>query len=297
MSPREETWRQTAAYEVYRLLAWLGRTLPESTGRRIYTRFGRLGYRFLPGVRSIVAANQGQVLGREPEDPLVQAATREAFERYARYWFDTFHLARLSDADALRRFRVQGVEHMDAALAAGTGVVMVIPHMGNWDAAGRWAAAYGQYLVSVAERLEPERLFRLFLSYREGLGMQIIGLDDEGVGRQLAGALKRNRLVCLVADRDLTGKGVAVEMFGRTRRLPPGPALLSISSGAPLIVVGIYEDRGDWRCVFSRPLQVTPTGSRREDVEALTRAMGAALEAAIAASPTDWHMFQPAWAP
>jgi lauroyl/myristoyl acyltransferase len=293
----EESGRQRLAFEAYRLVAWLGRTLPEGAGRRLYTWLGRLGFRLLPGVRATVAANQGQVLGRAADDPLVQTASRQAFERYARYWYDTFHLARLSDADALRRFHVEGLEHMDAALAAGTGAVMVMPHMGNWDAAGRWAAAYGQYLVSVAERLKPERLFRLFVRHREALGMQIIGLDDVGIGHQLAAALKQNRLVCLVADRDLTGKGVKVEMFGRERTLPAGPALLSIASGAPLIVVGIYEDRGDWRCVFSAPMPVPSTGSRREDVAALTRSMASGFEAAIAASPMDWHMFQPAWAP
>ncbi len=199
----------------------------------------------LPGVRATVAANQAQVLGRPVDDPLVVSATREAFERYARYWFDSFHAPRMSDEELARRFRATGVEHVDDALAAGTGAVLAMPHMGNWDVGGRWVSTRaGGRLVSVAERLEPQRLFELFLQHREELGMDIIGSDDRGVGQQLATALASNRMVCLVADRDLSGKGAEVEMFGRTRRVPAGPALLSLSAGAPLIVVSIYEDAG-----------------------------------------------------
>ncbi len=287
--------RQTIAFEAYRAVAWMGRTLPESPARRAFTWAGRLAFRALPTVRATVAANQAQVLGRDVDDPLVHAATRQAFERYARYWFDTFRVGRLSDEEIQSRFHVVGVENMEGAHAAGKGLVLVMPHMGNWDVAGRWMVSRGERLISVAERLEPERLFRLFLRHREDLGMDIIGTDDRGVGQQLASALARNRVVCLVADRDLSGRGVEVEMFGRTRRLPAGPALLAISSGAPLIVVSIAEERGDWRCAFGRPLEPQTTGSRRGDVRALTVAMAAGFEEAIAAAPPDWHMFQPGW--
>ena len=297
MSGRAETTKQTVAFEVYRAVAWIGRTLPERLGRRVFTWAGRLSLRFLPGVRATVAANQAQVLGRPAEDPLVQTATRQAFERYARYWFDTFHVAKLSDEELTRRFHVEGLEYVEAAQAAGNGLVMVMPHMGNWDVGGRWMATRGERLVSVAERLEPDRLFRLFLKHREDLGMEIIGTDDRGVGQRLASALGQNRMVCLVADRDLSGRGVEATMFGRSRRVPAGPALLAISAGAPLIVVSITEDRGDWRCVFARPLDVPRTGNRRDDVRAMTVAMAAGFERAIAAAPPDWHMFQPGWEP
>jgi lauroyl/myristoyl acyltransferase len=292
-----EGWKQTLAYYAYRCVSWLGHSLPETTGRRLFTWMGRLGERALPNVRATVAANQAQVLGREVTDPLVATATRQAFERYARFWYDAFHAVDMSDEEVQRRFVVDGEEHMLEAQTKGKGVIFALPHMGNWDVAGRWLAARGQSLVSVAEKLEPERLFQLFLEHRRALGMDIIGLSEEGVGRQLSARLKDNRAVALVADRDLTGRGVEVEMFGRTRRVPAGPALLSITTGAPLIIAGVYETKGGWRCTMSRPLQIEPTGERRADVRALTLAMAAGFESVISASPPDWHMFQPGWEP
>ena len=294
---RGETWRETIAYLAYRAVSWLAYTLPETRGRRWFSRAGRLAYRVLPRVRDTVAANQARVVGREVDDPLVQAATVEAFESYARFWFDAFHAAHWSDEEVLRRFDAEGGEEIDRALEAGSGAIIALPHMGNWDVAGRWLDARGQGAVVVAERLRPDRLFELFVAHRERLGMDVVGLDDGGVGRQLSAALKGNRVVCLVADRDLGGGGVPVEMFGARRRLPAGPALLSITTGAPLLTASIREEAGGYRLVILPPPPVERSGNRRADVAALTRALAEVFERSIAASPTDWHMFQPGWDP
>jgi KDO2-lipid IV(A) lauroyltransferase len=156
--------------------------------------------------------------------------------------------------------------------------------------------ANGFPVVSVAERLEPQRLFEFFLEHRRALRMEIIGLDaDAGVGQKLTAALTANRVVALVADRDLGGRGIEVEMFGGARRLPAGPALLSLTSGAPIVVCDVRETHDGWVCIMHEPLAVEPTGNRRADVTELTRRMAAEFERAISASPPDWHLFQPGW--
>ena len=272
-------------------------TLPERVGRRVFAALGRMAYRALPGVRATVAANQARVLGLDPGSELVDAATREAFALYARYWFDTFRVRVLPLEELNERIRVEGLEHIDRALEGGRGCIAVLPHMGNWDAAGRWLAANGYRLASVAEELSPKRLFELFLRHREELGLKILPLTKGGgVGQQLGALLGKNWIVALVADRDLTGRGVEVEMFGATRRLPAGPALLSLSTGAPLLVCPVWTTENGWHIRVGEPLGTQPTGRTREDVAALTRLMGAEFERAIAANPVDWHMFQPAWA-
>jgi KDO2-lipid IV(A) lauroyltransferase len=283
-----------AKYVVYRTMSWLGQALPTRTGRAIYERAGRLAFRLLPGARATVAANQAQVLGRLPDDPLVQGSTRDAFALYARYWFDSFHALGWSDERVLETFRFDGIEHVEKGLADGRGVIIALPHIGNWDVGGRAMGLRVAPIVSVAEHLRPEKLFELFLEHRRRLGMDIIDLASEHVGRQLTQHLERNRIVALVADRDLSGGGVEVEMFGRTRRMPAGPALLSLSSGAPLLSGPVYTTPDGWIEVLT-PVSIEPTGKRKQDIVALTRALAAAFEQAIAAAPSDWHLFQPAW--
>jgi lauroyl/myristoyl acyltransferase len=290
-----ETRNERLAFLAYSTVAWLGRVLPTRTGRMLFRWAGSAAYYLLPRVRAVVVANQAQVLGRTAEDPLVIASAKDAFRRYARYWFDAFDVVDWPTDKILETFHFIGFEHMEHALEGGKGAIAVLPHMGNWDAAGLAMHAAGLPIVSVAERLRPERLFRLFVAHREALGMQIIGLDHGGVGRQLTRLLGENRIVALVADRDLTGKGIAVEMFGRQRRVPAGPALLSLTSGAPIIVCDVYQEPDGWRCVMHEGLAVERVGDRRKDITAISQAMTTAFERGISALPADWHLFQPGW--
>jgi lauroyl/myristoyl acyltransferase len=285
-----------AVYLVYRLMHAVCPKLPTRSGRRVFQAAGRLLFALAPGMRARVAANQAQVLGRPLDDPLVQASTREAFAGYARYWFDTFNVLSWSDQRILEAFPFDALDLVEKALAEGKGVVIGLPHMGNWDVAGKAMAIRLAPVVSVAEHLHPEPLFELFLRHRAELSMDIVDLAGEHVGRQLTQQLERNRIVALVADRDLSGGGTEVEMFGRVRRMPVGPAMLAISSGAPLLAAPIVTTPRGWSLRF-HTVSADRTGRRRDDVVALTRALATEFERGIASSPSDWHLFQPGWEP
>jgi phosphatidylinositol dimannoside acyltransferase len=291
-----ETPKETLAYWGYRSLERVAMALPERIGRWAFAALGRTAYRSLPNLRATVGANQARVLGADPGDDRVALATREAFELYARYWFDAFRIRAMTKDEFNDRMRVVGREHVDRALEAGRGCICVLPHLGNWDAGGHWFGANGYRIAAVAEELRPRRLYELFTRHREQLGMRVIGLEkDAHVGTQLKQLLAANWMVALVADRDLSGRGIEVEMFGAPRRVPAGPALLSLTSGAPILPAPTATlDRG-WEVRFEPPLEIERTGSLRADVAELSRLMAERFERAIAARPTDWHMFQPGW--
>jgi KDO2-lipid IV(A) lauroyltransferase len=199
------------------------------------------------------------------------------------------------DLEALSRKidRVQvGREHIDAALAAGRGAVFALPHSGNWDMAGVWMVQYYGTFTTVAERLKPESLYRRFITYRETLGMEVIPHvgGDRPPFEVLTERLRANRLVCLMAERDLTRTGVQVDFFGEATRMPRGPARLAIETGAALIPVHCWNLRNNWGVEFFPPLD-TSGG----DVGALTQALADRFAAGIAAHPEDWHMLQPQW--
>jgi KDO2-lipid IV(A) lauroyltransferase len=125
--------------------------------------------------------------------------------------------------------------------------------------------------------------------------MNIVPLSASGVGPALVGLLAENHVLTLVADRDLGGRGVDVEMFGAKRKVPAGPAYLSLATGAPLSPASVLTTKEGAHTIIGPPLEVERTGSTREDVRALTRLLAAEFERSIARAPTDWHMFQPAW--
>jgi lauroyl/myristoyl acyltransferase len=293
---RGETWRETTAFWSYRGLELAARALPEKIGRRIFAAFGDLAWRGLDGVRATVAANQARALGLDRADERVRRSTREAFELYSRYWYDTFRIRSMTRAMLNARTDVVDLHHIDAALVKGKGCLAILPHMGNWDVAGRFLAVNGYRIAAVAEELRPARLSALFVRHRQELGMRIVPLTQTThVGRQLERLLAENWIVALVADRDLTGHGVEVEMFGATRSVPAGPAALSLATGAPLLVGRMYTTPAGWQIHVGAPLEIECSGDMRADVRALSRLMAAEFERAIAARPSDWHLFQPGW--
>jgi KDO2-lipid IV(A) lauroyltransferase len=244
----------------------------------------------------VVAANLSHVLGHPPDSPIVQRATKECFRLYGRYWYETFALRTMPVEEVNRRHSIDGIEHIERAVAAGTGIICALPHMGNWDAAGHWLALSGYRMTAVAEELPVRSVFELFYRHRRALGMNIVPLSlGARVAPVLAGLLARNHVITLVADRDLTGRGVEVEMFGATRLLPAGPALLSISTGAPLCVASVFTTPDGWHTRINAPVHIERSGKVRTDVTAVTRIVAEQFERFIAAAPTDWHMFQPAW--
>jgi len=293
---REETAKETVAYWGYRTMEWLAMTLPQKSGRRAFEVLGRIAHRSMPNLRATVAANQARVIGTYVDDPRVSTATREAFELYARYWFDAFSIGTLSLQEFNRRTLIVGLDLVDEALGAGKGCICVLPHTGNWDVGGAWFGLNGYPIAAVAEELKPRRLFEfeLFVKHRQRMGIKVVGLSGH-VGTQLKTLLAQNHMVALVADRDLSGRGIEVEMFGAPRKIPAGPALLSLTTGAPILCCPTYTLKDGWEVRFEGPLEIERTGDLRADVAALTRLMGERFERAIASRPTDWHMFQPAW--
>ena len=293
---RGETWRETLAYWAYRGLEALAMSLPPAVGLWAFSTVAGIAHARLDGVRATVAANQARALGLDVDEMRVKISTREAFDLYARYWYDSFRVRVATREEVNARTRVAEIHHIDQALELGNGVVCVLPHMGNWDVAGHWLALNGYRIASVAEELRPPRLSKLFLRHRQELGIRIVPLAKNGhVGGQLKQLLADNWLVALVADRDLSGRGVEVEMFGAPWRVPAGPAVLSLATGAPLLVCPVYTLDEGWEIRIGPPIEIDRTGDMRENVRALSQAMAAEFERAISAKPADWHMFQPGW--
>jgi phosphatidylinositol dimannoside acyltransferase len=291
-----ESVGERLSYAAFAAAERLAMGLPEFMGRRLFDAGALAAFHLAPSARGVVERNLARVLGRDEGSPVVRSAAKEAFRSYGRYWYDTFHVRALPDDEFLARYRFVGGEHIAAALEGGRGAVLALPHLGNWDAAGKWVHLQGWRITAVAELLRPERLFELFRDHRRALGMGIVALEDDSrVGEQLVSLMGENELIALVADRDLRGRGVPVEMFGRERRMPSGPAMLSLLTGSPLLPAACYDLEEGWTTYIDEPLDIERSGILREDVVALTRLLATRFERAIAAAPTQWHMFQPFW--
>jgi lauroyl/myristoyl acyltransferase len=259
---------------------------------------GLLYYRFDEHRRAVLRDNLRRVLGPSATPAELERVVRRGFASYGRYWGEAFRLETLSQEDIRNRMIVDGREHLDAAFAAGHGEILAVPHLGNWDAGAAWVVAAGYPLTTVVERLKPAELFDRFVAYRRALGMEILPLDNGSESmRGLLRALRENRIVALVTDRDLTGHGLPVRMFGTTVMMPGGPASLSLKTGAPLLPAGVFQDRkgGRWVSIIRPAIRIEPSGDQRADVLALTQRLADEFEQLIRLAPEQWHMLSRFW--
>ena len=180
------------------------------------------------------------------------------------------------------------------ALAAGKGCVVSLPHAGNWDHAGAYFCKTGAPVVTVAEHLEPERLFRKFLSYRQAIGMEVLDANSRALAL-LSQRLRANALVALVADRDLSKNGVNVTLLGGPARMPAGPALLSIQTGAPLITAFVRYTESGIHIHFDEAISVPAVGTTSEKVAAMIQVTADRLGTHLKEHFVDWHMLQRIW--
>lgn len=226
--------------------------------------------------------------------PMLDEMVREGMRSYLRYWCDTFRFPKWSHAQILGRVVVEREELLTEPLLAKRGCVVALPHAGNWDHAGAYFCLRGFRLTTVAEHLEPEQLFRKFLTYRENMGMEVLDLDTR-VLATLAQRLRSGKLVALVADRDLTQSGVKVDFISGTASMPGGPAALALQTGAPLITAYVaYEPKGI-RIIFDPEILPPTDGTQAEKVAAMTQAVAERFAQRISERTSDWHMLQQVW--
>lgn len=277
----------------YRIAWEATRALPEAWAYRLFDAIARRAWRKNGRRRRSVEANLRGVVAPDA----IASTSREAFRAYARYWCETFRMQDLPSGELARRFHIEGREHLEKAHAAGNGAVLATMHLGNWDSGGRWVAERWPLTV-VVEVLRPQGLFERFVSHRRALGMEIVPLVRGGdATAQCERHLHQGRFVALLADRDLSGSGIAVEMFGRPTKMPAGPAVLALRTGAPLIPAVIYQlPGGEWNAWVTEPIPVQGSATDRANVEQVTRELSTRFVSFVERDPAQWYaMFLRYW--
>jgi KDO2-lipid IV(A) lauroyltransferase len=269
--------------------------VPESWARSAFLLAGDIAWRRQGRGVQRLEANLRRVIGPQASGKELRALSRAGMRSYARYWLEVFRLPVISRERILAGTASNGEEQAAfAQLAAGRGVIFALPHTGNWEVAGVWIIARGAgKFTTVAERLKPESVYLRFVAFRESLGFEVLpatgGNSRFGV---LAQRLRAGGMVCLPADRDVTGGGIEVEFFGQKARMMGGPAALAVQTGAALMPAVLWFEGHGWGVHIYPEVPVPAEGSRRDKIAAMTQQMARNFEAGIGAHPEDWHMLQ-----
>jgi KDO2-lipid IV(A) lauroyltransferase len=275
------------------------RALPRPVAWGIFRGGADLAVRRRGKSTTRLAANLRQVVGPDMTADDFDALVRRAMRSYARYWLEAFRLPSQSKEQNRRGFRLERGHLLGDDVSAGRGAIVALPHAGNWDAAGAWVAANDWPITTVAERLRPEELFERFLEFRRSLGMNIVPITggERPVMEVLEESIAKAHVVPLVADRDLSARGVEVRFFDGRTRMPAGPARLALRTGAPLYVADMWYEPDAPVGYLHGPLALPgpDEGSLGQRVRVATQRIADQFAAGIAAHPEDWHMLQRFW--
>lgn len=286
--------RELPGYLLYRAMAGLFGLLPEPVMRNIGEWLGRLASYALRGRTVLLRSHMRRVLGPDAD---LDTKVREMFASYGRYWAEVFWVRPRRKQAIVAHASVEGLEHVREAQRAGRGIVLALPHLGNWEAAGAKAEEVGIPVLAVAEQLPNRRLVEWFVDVRRQLGIDVV-IAGRGrrVTEELLRRLREGGTIALLADRDLSGRGIEVEFFGERTTIPAGPVSLADKTGATLLPVGCYFTEGRGHSFVVRPPIDIPEGSdRAERLAVAAQRFARVLEDIIRVAPEQWHLFQPNW--
>jgi KDO2-lipid IV(A) lauroyltransferase len=275
------------------ILAWrVLRALPEVFA---YSLFNRGAQWLVKRDGKSVQRLRKNLMNVKPEYSKAQMENLVAtgMSSYMRYWCDTFRFPNWDKDRINSTVTVTRENLLLDGIKSGRGVIVSLPHAGNWDHAGAYFCLKGIHLVTVAERLKPERLFLEFLRYRQAMGMEVLALDSRSIVT-LAQRLREGHLVALVADRDLSKSGIDVQFFGKPSRMPAGPAVLALKTGAVFLTAFVNYTQSGIHITFDE-ISLPQDGTQEEKVSYLVQQSADNFQRGIAGHPEDWHMLQRIW--
>lgn len=281
-------------YWLWRISLLIWRCLPLKVGYKLADLVGDLAYLAWPEGRLYARENIRRVLGSAADQPSVHRAARQSLRNYCRYLVDFIRFPLIRRDDIQKRVIFDGWENFDLALEGGKGAIFIGLHFGNWDLAAA-AIAFKNYPLNViAETFTYPPLNRLVQEARRQRGMKVIPMEHAASG--IVRALRRNEILALLIDRPSPDDGVVVNFFASPTKVPRGPAVLALRTGARLVPGALVRLPNDtFLGIVDEFIDVNPSGDFQKDVQAITQRIMDSLEGMVRHYPEQWFAFRRMW--
>ncbi len=270
-----------------RLQKWLEGMSAEKA-ERIGARLGRWAFGASKKHRAIALENLARAFPEKSVAEREQIA-RGVLVHFGRVMSDFMRGRKRSKEELFATTTIEGIEHLDNALAAGKGMMIVSAHFGNWERIGHAVSALGYTVHIIARDVKDPAMNALVDELRKAAGVHLISRGNAAM--PTLKVLKRNEIVGILPDQN--SDELFVPFFGQPCGTVTGPAVLSQRSGAPLVpVYCVRVGVGKYRFWIEPPL-VAEEGY--EPVEGMTRAVNASLERAIRQFPEQYLWIHNRW--
>lgn len=253
---------------------------------------GSLFYATSRRYRSVALKNLRAAFGQEKSEKEIESIARQVFRHFTRGGFEFFHLLSLGKEQINSLIDVQGVEHLDNALAEGRGCIVITAHYGNWELLARKLAISGYKVNVIARDSDDPGMTGITTRIRESSGYRVFDKDQPIIGAFRA--LKNNEALGILPDQN-ESEGIFVDFFSRPVATAVGPAVLSLKSGAPIVPVFAPRVGDKYVATVYPRIEFEPSGDEKKDIHDLMTLVNSAIEKEVRSNPSQWLWLHDRW--
>jgi KDO2-lipid IV(A) lauroyltransferase len=239
-------------------------------------------------------ANLKIVLGENAGEKMIRKNIRGVFRNFARYLADFMKYSRFTEDYINEKIKVEGTEILDECLSRGKGIIVLAPHLGNWEMGASVVATLGYPISAIVLEHKDKRINDFFMKRRAVHNLKLIPL-----GMQLKKCfktLKDNEILAIAGDKAYSQNGEYVDFFGNKAFMPKGAAFFSLKTGAPIVTSALTREKNNtYKFVFEGPIKFEPTGDLEKDIKELMTRSLSKIEKYIREYPDQWYAFRKIW--
>lgn len=252
---------------------------------------GTITYWGWPAKRRAALANYRVALGEVVTGAFLDRTTRGSFRTYARMILDVLRMRTMSFERLRQLITLEGLEHLEAGIARGKGIIAVLPHAGNWEPASNIIAFLPYRFLAVVDE---GVVSRAVAGSRQRAGMSVV--EQSKAARPTIRALRQNSVVILVADLVKDFRAARVQLFGRETYLPAGPAYLAVRTGATVIPVIAIRQADNTSVITVEPaLYPDPRANPVDEAHRISQAIADYFQQVIRGHPEQWYPYRRLW--
>lgn len=281
-------------YALLRLVILAFRPFSLGASLWIARRLGDLAFSVFRIRRQVLLENLRTAFGDEYSEPEYRKIARQCYHNFAMTFVEILRFNWETLSDIQSRMDFTGIEHVQAAVERGKGVIYLAGHVGNWELMGACLGMLGAPLSVVQGDQKNLFVDRLMKGLRKRMGMELIPIGSSL--KMVLKTLRNNGRIALIADQDGGRDGVFVEYFGRLASTPSGPARFALKTGAA-VVVGLDRRTEGARHLgqFSAPIVPDPDAPEEDEVRRIVKEYTRALEVYVRENPAEWFWMHRRW--
>lgn len=185
-------------------------------------------------------------------------------------------------------------DRLQAYVDEGKGVVIMVPHSGNWYMAAWSMAKYGLPLFAIAAKQRNPKINEWMK--RQYGDIEVVERGSARTLVEIRKKLEEGRAFAILPDLRVKEPDVEVDFLGGKANVSRGGAMFAVKCGSPIVVAVMRREKG--RHVFDHLGTLRPdpaAADKKAEAARLTKEAMALIDEKIRLHPEHWFWYNKRW--